>query len=145
MVDRHCKRTGRLRRVFREVMLANCGTEALPTSSKSFYDTICGTRASTSIRALSLSTCPSPLNMDEIQWDAVQNGDLESLGVVLLSSSTSRRVRALQEIREKNGTALPHPLAWDSELTLCLHRDDTVAENTETSVRPSFPDLSFLH
>jgi hypothetical protein len=43
--------------------------------------------------------------MDEIKWDAVQNGDLGSLGNVLLSSSTSRRVRALQEIREKNGTA----------------------------------------
>ena len=42
--------------------------------------------------------------MDEIKWDAVQNGDLESLGIALLSSSTLRRVRALQEVREKNGT-----------------------------------------
>lgn len=42
--------------------------------------------------------------MDEIKWDAVQNGDLESLANALLSSSTLRRVRALQEVREKNGT-----------------------------------------
>ncbi|KAL2005324.1 hypothetical protein VTN00DRAFT_2535 [Thermoascus crustaceus] len=42
--------------------------------------------------------------MDEVQWNEVKNGDLESLGDALLSSSTSRRVRALQELRDKNGS-----------------------------------------
>jgi hypothetical protein len=45
--------------------------------------------------------------MDEIQWNEVRNGDLESLGAVLFSGSTSRRIRALQEIREKNGNCSP--------------------------------------
>jgi hypothetical protein len=45
--------------------------------------------------------------MDEIQWNEVRNGDLESLGAVLFSGSTSHRIRALQEIREKNGNCSP--------------------------------------
>ncbi|KAH8695955.1 putative translational activator [Talaromyces proteolyticus] len=44
--------------------------------------------------------------MDEIKWEAIQSGNLESLADALLSSSTSRRVRALQVVREKNGTIL---------------------------------------
>ena len=44
--------------------------------------------------------------MDELKWDAIRNGDLETLKSVVLSSSTARRARALQSIREKNGKAL---------------------------------------
>ncbi|KAJ9309219.1 hypothetical protein DTO217A2_1157 [Paecilomyces variotii] len=47
--------------------------------------------------------------MDDEQWNEVKNGDLESLGNVLLSSSTSRRIRALQELRDKNGAVLAQP------------------------------------
>ncbi|CAG8889599.1 unnamed protein product [Penicillium egyptiacum] len=42
--------------------------------------------------------------MDGIPWDQVKAGDLNALQVVLLSSSTSRRLRALQELRDKNGS-----------------------------------------
>ncbi|KAJ6168589.1 hypothetical protein N7497_001432 [Penicillium chrysogenum] len=42
--------------------------------------------------------------MDGIPWDQVKAGDLDALQVVLLSSSTSRRLRALQELRDKNGS-----------------------------------------
>lgn len=41
--------------------------------------------------------------MDGIPWDQVKAGDLDALQVVLLSSSTSRRLRALQELRDRNG------------------------------------------
>jgi hypothetical protein len=41
--------------------------------------------------------------MDGIPWDQVKAGDLDALQVVLFSSSTSRRLRALQELRDKNG------------------------------------------
>jgi hypothetical protein len=41
--------------------------------------------------------------MEGIPWDQVKAGDLDALQVVLLSSSTSRRLRALQELRDKNG------------------------------------------
>lgn len=44
--------------------------------------------------------------MDGIPWDQVKAGDLDALQVVLLSSSTSRRLRALQELRDKNGSVL---------------------------------------
>ncbi|KKK21120.1 translational activator GCN1 [Aspergillus rambellii] len=40
--------------------------------------------------------------MDELPWDQVKAGDLESLQVVLFSSSTVRRTRALQDLREKS-------------------------------------------
>ncbi|KAJ6180249.1 hypothetical protein N7519_010710 [Penicillium mononematosum] len=42
--------------------------------------------------------------MDGIPWDQVKAGDLDALQVVLFSSSTSRRLRALQELRDKNGS-----------------------------------------
>ncbi|KAE8397245.1 armadillo-type protein [Aspergillus pseudonomiae] len=45
--------------------------------------------------------------MDDFPWDQVKSGDLESLLVVLFSSSTSRRIRALQELRERIGSDLP--------------------------------------
>ncbi|KAL5335026.1 armadillo-type protein [Aspergillus crustosus] len=45
--------------------------------------------------------------MDDFPWDQVKSGDLESLRVVLLSSSTSRRTRALNDLREKLGSDLP--------------------------------------
>ncbi|KAL4880474.1 armadillo-type protein [Aspergillus karnatakaensis] len=45
--------------------------------------------------------------MDEFPWDQVKSGDFENLRVVLLSSSTSRRVRALNDLREKIGSDLP--------------------------------------
>ncbi|KAJ5295238.1 hypothetical protein N7508_010059 [Penicillium antarcticum] len=44
--------------------------------------------------------------MDGIPWDQVKAGDLDALQVVLLSSSTSRRLRALQELRDRNGSEL---------------------------------------
>jgi hypothetical protein len=44
--------------------------------------------------------------MDGIPWDQVKAGDLDALQVVLLSSSTSRRLRALQELRDKNGNVM---------------------------------------
>ncbi|EEA25943.1 hypothetical protein EYB25_003176 [Talaromyces marneffei] len=44
--------------------------------------------------------------MDELKWDAIRNGDLETLASVVLSSSSARRMRALQSIREKNGDVL---------------------------------------
>lgn len=48
--------------------------------------------------------------MDDFPWDQVKSGDLESLLVVLFSSSTSRRIRALQELRERIGKmALSNP------------------------------------
>ncbi|KAI9370427.1 armadillo-type protein [Aspergillus egyptiacus] len=45
--------------------------------------------------------------MDEFPWDQVKSGDLESLRVVLFSSSTSRRIRALNDLRDKIGSDLP--------------------------------------
>jgi hypothetical protein len=42
--------------------------------------------------------------MDEIKWEAILAGNVESLADALVSSSTSRRVRALHLVREKNGT-----------------------------------------
>jgi hypothetical protein len=39
--------------------------------------------------------------MDPIPWDQVKTGDLDVLRVALFSSSTSRRLRALQELRDK--------------------------------------------
>ncbi|KAE8163123.1 armadillo-type protein [Aspergillus tamarii] len=45
--------------------------------------------------------------MDDFPWDQVKSGDLESLLIVLFSSSTSRRIRALQELRERIGSDLP--------------------------------------
>ncbi|KAL1855477.1 translational activator of GCN4 [Paecilomyces lecythidis] len=48
--------------------------------------------------------------MDDEQWNEVKNGDLDSLGNVLLSSSTSIRIRALQELRDKNGAVFAQPL-----------------------------------
>ncbi|KAL4779325.1 armadillo-type protein [Aspergillus varians] len=44
--------------------------------------------------------------MDDFPWDQVKSGDLESLRVVLFSSSTSRRIRALNDLREKIGSDL---------------------------------------
>ncbi|CAI7661758.1 unnamed protein product [Penicillium pancosmium] len=44
--------------------------------------------------------------MDPIPWDQVKTGDLDVLRVALFSSSTSRRLRALQELRDK-GTDIP--------------------------------------
>ncbi|KAJ5815237.1 hypothetical protein N7474_007014 [Penicillium riverlandense] len=44
--------------------------------------------------------------MDGSPWDQVKAGDLSALQVALFSSSTSRRLRALQEIRDSNGSQL---------------------------------------
>jgi hypothetical protein len=44
-----------------------------------------------------------PLIMDPIPWDQVKAGDLDALRVALFSSSTSRRLRALQELRDRSG------------------------------------------
>ncbi|QKX59042.1 uncharacterized protein TRUGW13939_06172 [Talaromyces rugulosus] len=44
--------------------------------------------------------------MDEIKWEAILAGNVESLADALVSSSTSRRVRALHLVREKNESIL---------------------------------------
>lgn len=48
--------------------------------------------------------------MDGIPWDQVKSGDLDPLQAVLRSSSTSRRLRALHDLRDKIGS-----------VTLCGH------------------------
>ncbi|KAL2824646.1 armadillo-type protein [Aspergillus cavernicola] len=45
--------------------------------------------------------------MDDLPWDQVKSGDLERLRLVLFSSSTSRRIRALNDLRETIGPDLP--------------------------------------
>lgn len=45
--------------------------------------------------------------MDDIPWDQVLSGDLESLRLVIFSSSTARRTLALQELRERIGQCQP--------------------------------------
>ncbi|KAJ5084239.1 hypothetical protein NUU61_008818 [Penicillium alfredii] len=45
--------------------------------------------------------------MDSLPWDQVKAGDLDALRVILFSSSTARRLRALQELRDKNVSDLP--------------------------------------
>ncbi|PYH95398.1 60S ribosomal protein L19 [Aspergillus ellipticus CBS 707.79] len=45
--------------------------------------------------------------MDDFPWDQVDAGDLEGLRVVLFSSSTARRIRALQDLRDRIGSSLP--------------------------------------
>jgi len=45
--------------------------------------------------------------MDDFPWQEVKSGDLESLQVLISSSSTARRVRALQELRDRAGTTPP--------------------------------------
>ncbi|PWY70413.1 60S ribosomal protein L19 [Aspergillus heteromorphus CBS 117.55] len=42
--------------------------------------------------------------MDDFPWDQVDAGDLDGLRVVLFSSSTARRIRALQDLRERIGS-----------------------------------------
>ncbi|KAJ5591715.1 uncharacterized protein N7459_002084 [Penicillium hispanicum] len=44
--------------------------------------------------------------MEGIPWDQVKAGDLDALRVALFSSSTLRRLRALQELRDRSGTDL---------------------------------------
>ncbi|GKZ36456.1 translational activator of GCN4 [Aspergillus brasiliensis] len=44
--------------------------------------------------------------MDDFPWDQVESGDLGSLQVVLFSSSTARRIRALQDLRDRIGSSL---------------------------------------
>ncbi|PYI28244.1 ARM repeat-containing protein [Aspergillus indologenus CBS 114.80] len=45
--------------------------------------------------------------MDDFPWEQVDSGNLESLQVVLFSSSTARRIRALQELRDRIASTLP--------------------------------------
>jgi hypothetical protein len=66
------------------------------------------------------TTCSRPPNMDELPWEQVKSGDLESLRVVLFSSSTSRRTRALSDLREKIGIARPSSVLRGPILTVCL-------------------------
>jgi hypothetical protein len=60
--------------------------------------------------------------MDGIPWDQVKAGDLDALQVVLLSSSTSRRLRALQELRDKNGSVTIHGLMESRFTDHLFHR-----------------------
>ncbi|KAH8425604.1 putative translational activator [Aspergillus melleus] len=48
--------------------------------------------------------------MDDFPWDQVKAGDLESLHLVLFTSSTSRRTRALQDLRDRIGSDLPQTI-----------------------------------
>jgi hypothetical protein len=48
--------------------------------------------------------------MDDFPWEQVKSGDLESLRDALFSSSTTRRTRALQELRDKIGSELPQEI-----------------------------------
>ncbi|KAF7131418.1 hypothetical protein CNMCM5793_004589 [Aspergillus hiratsukae] len=48
--------------------------------------------------------------MDDFPWEQVKSGELESLRDVLFSSSTSRRTRALQELRDRIGFELPQEI-----------------------------------
>lgn len=41
--------------------------------------------------------------MDDFPWQEVKSGDLESLQLLISSSSTARRVRALQDLRDRAG------------------------------------------
>lgn len=52
--------------------------------------------------------------MDQFPWDQVNSGDLDSLHVLLFSSSTSRRIRCLQELRDRNGMSHTHPLSLNN-------------------------------
>ncbi|KAK5701332.1 translational activator of GCN4, partial [Elasticomyces elasticus] len=45
--------------------------------------------------------------MDDFPWQEVKSGDLERLQVLLSSSSTARRGRALQDLRDRAGSELP--------------------------------------
>ncbi|KAE8145084.1 armadillo-type protein [Aspergillus avenaceus] len=45
--------------------------------------------------------------MDDFPWDQIISGDLQDLYVILFSSSTSRRIRALQELRDRIGSEFP--------------------------------------
>ncbi|BDD63159.1 hypothetical protein MAP00_008092 [Monascus purpureus] len=45
--------------------------------------------------------------MEDTLWEEVKSGNLESLRVVLSSSSTARRTRALHELHERIGSKLP--------------------------------------
>ncbi|KAB8067613.1 armadillo-type protein [Aspergillus leporis] len=47
--------------------------------------------------------------MDDFPWNQVKSGNLESL-FVIFSSSTSRRIRTLQELRERIGSDLPQQI-----------------------------------
>ncbi|KAJ5730240.1 eIF-2-alpha kinase activator GCN1 [Penicillium malachiteum] len=51
--------------------------------------------------------------MEGIPWDQVKAGDLGSLRVALFSSSTLRRVRALQELRDKIASDIPSEFHQD--------------------------------
>ncbi|KAJ5286971.1 eIF-2-alpha kinase activator GCN1 [Penicillium angulare] len=51
--------------------------------------------------------------MEGIPWDKVKAGDLDALRVALFSSSTSRRLRALQELRDKSGSEIPEEFHHD--------------------------------
>jgi hypothetical protein len=48
--------------------------------------------------------------MDDFPWEQVKSGDLESLRDALFSSSTTRRTRALQELRDRIGSELPQEI-----------------------------------
>ncbi|PLB47063.1 ARM repeat-containing protein [Aspergillus steynii IBT 23096] len=48
--------------------------------------------------------------MDDFPWDQVKAGDLESLHLVLFTSSTSRRTRALQDLHDRIGSDLPQQI-----------------------------------
>jgi hypothetical protein len=84
--------------------------------------------------------------MDPIPWDQVKTGDLDVLRVALFSSSTSRRLRALQELRDKGKLDLD--LTSPRKDIILIHlpfRDRYTCGIPPRCPRPTLPNLSPLH
>lgn len=77
--------------------------------------------------------------MDHFPWDQVKSGDLDSLHVLLFSSSTSRRTRCLQELRDRSGSS-PASSPSNASLTACVSRPDT---ELPPQTRQDLSDLLF--
>lgn len=73
--------------------------------NENFYDNIIGGIPKKKLLFLlhPVETCSKPSNMDDFPWQEVKSGDLERLQVLLSSSSTARRGRALQDLRDRAG------------------------------------------
>lgn len=66
----------------------------------------------------------------------MKNGDLETLGNILLSSSTASRIRALQELREKNGKFPAH-------VAVCLTTDSSTGAVFTQPLQIPFLEILF--
>ena len=104
-----------------------------------------------SIHSFSPSTLPLssfplywPLIMDPIPWDQVKAGDLDALRVALFSSSTSRRLRALQELRDRSGKTWPTLPYNKLKLTYVIYRDRNLFRISAWNPSTTLPDLPSL-